>query len=318
MKTASGTPRSHFIFAIALIRTYLHLQHLSLAYAIAIDTPTLTPQSIVTPKRNTYNQIKIASTQTISYMTSEFRIRKTKPDDIDAISNMLAMASMAENNWKQRITRLAIKSTLEKQLRHRLNAIEEGQRTLLEFKKDSSLYATNNSEECIIDPKTTCHLLWSNDNFRDKLKSAVMSSSERNAWEGHNFNYTPQDVALFNHVMMTVVQRGDNEDDNVVGFCEVAWLPRPSSHTNNVECSPSIVNLVTCPSHRRRGIASRLIDVASRYARTQWLDFNINSCNGIGLYVHPDNESALYLYGRKGFEILDGTENGLLYMSRSV
>ena len=118
--------------------------------------------------------------------------------------------------------------------------------------------------------------------------------------------------------MMTAVLKY-NAEEKVVGFCEVAWLPRPSIKPNGMECVPSIVNLVTCPSHRRRGIASKLMDVASRYARTQWLmHSNDNLCHvdeEIGLYVHPENESALQLYIRKGFHIEDANQDGLLYMS---
>ena len=276
--------------------------------AILIDAPTRAPPT-TTP--DTDSTIDISQPYQSSSSRPNLHIRKTKSNDIHNISTMLAMASTSHdttsnNNWKHRIKYLKVKSSLQNQLHHRWNAMEEGRKTLHKY----------TTEECTLDSETTCHLLWSNDNFREKLQSAVRASSERNAWEFHDFNYTPNDVSVFNHVMMTAVQKKlmcNDIEEVVVGFCEVAWLPLPSS--NKIECLPSIVNLVTCPSHRRRGIASKLMDVATRYARTQWL-MNSNTLDGgMGLYVHPENESALYLYRRKGFCVEDVNEDGLLYMS---
>lgn len=302
----------------------MHLRQPLAAHAIVVDSPTLSPQRAASPL--TVNPIAPTRTRKSA---SQFRIRKTKTSDIDAISTMLAMASTVEtsNNWQHRIKCLSVKSSLEKQLHNRLNAIEEGKRTMLRYKNQYSTYYED--EECILDSETTCHLLWSNDNFRNKLKSAVLTTSERNAWDGYNFDYTPQDAGVFNHAMMTVVQHSNNNRNKVhqevVGFCEVAWLPHPNIMKNG-ECIPSIVNLVTSPSHRRQGIASKLLDVALRYARTQWLNSEserLMCCSSsknrqIGLFVHPENESALCLYRRKGFQVEDVMDDGLLFMSLSA
>jgi len=248
---------------------------------------------------------------------------------------MLAMASTSRNqqlnNWNGGIEFLRTKSSLEKQLRHRLLAVEEGRTTILRFKNASNdlgdFSTTQDNEECPIhDFKTKCRLLWANDNFRSKLKSAVMIASERNAWQTHNFDLTPRDPALFNHLMMTVIQTCNSGKDDVVGYCEVAWLPRPNSDLSgdDLDCAPSIVNLITSPLYRRRGIASKLIDVASRYARTQWEKRDPDSTTrctarkSLGLYVHPDNASALYLYRKKGFKVEEESEDGLLYMMMSA
>jgi len=248
---------------------------------------------------------------------------------------MLAMTSTSRNqqlnNWNRSIEFLRVKSSLEKQLRHRLIAVEEGRKTMSRFKNANKAFgfdfSTENIEECPVnDLDTTCGLLWANDNFRSKLKSAVMISSESNAWEKHNFDLTPLDPALFNHLMMTVIQTCNSGKDDVVGYCEVAWLPRPNSDLSgdDLDCAPSIVNLITSPLYRRRGIASKLIDVASRYARTQWEKRDPDSTTrctarkSLGLYVHPDNASALYLYRKKGFKVEEESEDGLLYMMMSA
>jgi ribosomal protein S18 acetylase RimI-like enzyme len=297
----------------------LHLQHWHAAEAIVIDSPSLIPQQTIASPQTHYNPTAISPSRKSS--TNQFRVRKTKSDDIHAISTMLAMASTSTepNHWKYRIQYLAVKSSLEKQLHNRWNAIEEGQRTMLRFQSEySTAFASTNNkekmEECPLDATTTCHVLWSNDNFRSKLKSAVASTSERNAWNNYNFDYTPVDVSIFNHAMMTVVtrDRDNHQQEIVVGFCEVAWLPRPSCW----ECMPCIVNLVTCPLYRKRGIASKLMDVAMRYVRTQWCDTDSCYCDReIGLYVHAENEEALYLYRRKGFSVKEEEEDGLLHMS---
>ena len=75
--------------------------------------------------------------------------------------------------------------------------------------------------------------------------------------------------------------------------------------------SPAIVNLVTSSTHRRMGIASHIISFAKRYTSTQWkssycsgnTDDNCDSIS-LGLYVHPENESALRLYAKEGFEVV--------------
>ena len=104
------------------------------------------------------------------------------------------------------------------------------------------------------------------------------------------------------------------------------------SFTNHY--SPAIVNLVTSSTHRRMGIASRIISFAKRYTATQWKttscvktynNNNIDDNNGIslGLYVHPENEHALRLYTKNGFAVVptsvskaqDKEDEGLLYLS---
>lgn len=321
-----------------------------------------------------------------------FRIRRTQASDLDAISTMLAMESMPPSqetwNWNDGMKHLRIKSQLGKQLAHRLAVLEEG-RKVIENKQKMVNDDDHDDDVCSIlsEDDTLCHALWTNDNFRSKLKTAVSNSQEENAWTSHNFNLAPT-YEMLNHVMMSVeeVSSGD-----VIGFCEVAWLPSPtiitsSCHVDNeniasflqstninydegqrihvsndsldipsqtyycqetpnsycqdissdsyhfddeqlhassstIQCAPSIVNLITSPSHRQMGIASRILSFASKYTTTQWRSTYCHDENNmlprrLGLYVDPENKSALRLYIKKGFSVVsspvDG-QDGLLY-----
>ena len=221
---------------------------------------------------------------------------------------MLAMESVPSKgdtlNWNDGIRRLRAKPVFQKQLNHRLAAVEEGRKV-----------ATESKELCLLSDDDTCGLLWDNHNFRSKLTRAISHSQEMNAWASHDFHLTPSSD-MFNHVMMSVEEVSSGE---VAGFCEVAWLPSPSCvaddigvgfQTNNdqeqiisdgddsldfaqtpceespgsycdifptqsnhydvpsIRYAPAIVNLVTSPSHRRMGIASRVLKFASKYTRT--------------------------------------------------
>lgn len=286
----------------------------------------------------------------------QFRIRRTRAADLDAISTMLAMEAVPSRdtwNWNHDMERLRAKSTFRQQLGHRLAAIEEGRETA----------NTLNCDILLESEMDTCHLLWANDNLRSKIRTAVTHSQEENAWSFHNFDHYPSSE-LFNHVMISVEEISTG---GVVGFCEVAWLPYPSSipsivgdcdmapmitnsndaaqrihvsgdslkiqpifssihcevmpmeQLNPSACAPAIVNLVTSPSHRRKGIASRILNFASKYCtQTQWSchdDDGVPAC--LGLYVHPQNEAALKLYRAKGFCVMtSNVNNGLLYLTQ--
>lgn len=277
--------------------------------------------------------------------TRQFRIRRTRAADLDAISTMLAMEAVPSRdawNWNDDMERLRIKSQFRQQLGHRLAAIEEGR----EFANRMCDVLDSTSE---VD---TCRLLWENAILRSKIKIAVAHSQEENAWLFHNFDQPPSSD-LLNHAMVSVEKMSSGL---VVGFCEVAWLPSPTNppcsvdcdvslmlKNNDVEaqrilasedslkiqltdmpkqhlnslCAPAIVNLVTSPSHRRMGIASRLLNFASKYTQIQWNDLDNDSSINLGLFVHPSNKVALKLYNRKGFSVLssDG-KNGLLYLTQ--
>lgn len=250
-----------------------------------------------------------------------FRLRRTSQSDLDAICHMLATESVDSNHFMQR---LRAKSSFHEQLSHRLQAIDVGRRTYSNFKQLHDDYSVND--------------LLSVNEFKTIISRAVSSASEPNAWQIHQFDTTTNDSNLLHHVMVTME---DPTSGDVVGFCEIGFLeqmqltsvermhvsddpseipPMPEiEDAVNVSCdnaplyAPAILNLVVSSSHRRLGLASRLVNFAHKYSRTQLCqnDSNVK----LGLYVHPDNHSAVNLYKRKGFEVVAKSEEGLLYMT---
>lgn len=335
------------ITLLAIFILFVSIINHDVSMAMVIDVPvTLVPT--VTPSTVSYPETaRNAST----HCHRQFRVRRTRTADLDVISTMLAMEAVPSReetwNWNNDMERLRAKSQFRQQLGHRLAAIEEGRETAIR------LCDVLDSELEVVD---TCGLLWQNDNLRSKIRAAVVHSQEENAWLFHNFDETPSSDML-NHAMIAVEEVSSG---GVVGFCEVAWLPSPTSlvhsadydidpvlrnnyyvhrriHVSggslktqaalssnckiptaqNYSCAPAIVNLVTSPSHRRMGIASRLINFASKYTKLQWRCSDNGRSTSLGLYVHPQNEAALKLYSLKGFSVLTSkVENGLLYLTQ--
>lgn len=259
---------------------------------------------------------------------NSFRVRRTRVVDLDVISTMLARESVpwiqhTHNQWNVDMQRLRAKYELRRQLSHRLAALDEGREIANTVEERYALQrpddGTHNDDVCsLTDEYDTCHQLWQSDNFRSKVRMAVAHSHENTAWKVHNFNLVPS-AELLNHVMMSVVHLSSGV---VVGFCEVAWLPCPRRREGAAQYyAPAIINLVTSPSHRRMGIASRLIKFASKFTATQWKrrTREDNDLTGLGLYVHLENESAMRLYKKQGFsQISYDAVDGLLYMSQIV
>ncbi|KAL7472543.1 hypothetical protein ACHAXS_012913 [Conticribra weissflogii] len=296
--------------------------------AIAIGAPgtrlTEPTSSVVNPSAPSFVETDDTRTRT----KTRFRIRRTRSADLDVVSSMLAMESASPRrnedgtiawNWNDGVKRLRAKSLLEMQLRHRLLAVEEGRKIISNIYDDVSIQGSYGEEECLLlSDEDTCSILWSNDKFRSKVKSAVVNSQEVSVWHNHNFDLTPHDSAFLHHAMMSVVEASNGD---VVGFCEVAWLPTRSQDegfsngglvAENVSLpryAPAIFNLVTSQSHRRMGIATRVIKFASKFVTTKWC-----SSAPLGLYVRSDNQSAMRLYARNGFEVVGKNHDGLLYM----
>eukprot|EP00565_Helicotheca_tamesis_P001425 CAMPEP_0185731826 /NCGR_PEP_ID=MMETSP1171-20130828/14025_1 /TAXON_ID=374046 /ORGANISM="Helicotheca tamensis, Strain CCMP826" /LENGTH=335 /DNA_ID=CAMNT_0028401169 /DNA_START=107 /DNA_END=1111 /DNA_ORIENTATION=- len=245
------------------------------------------------------------------------------------------------------IQQLRTKAALETQLQHRFKAMEAGRNaasavraTLVEegMLHPSQKHDTS-YDHVIFDNDMARRLLWSNDSFRSKLQRAVCTCVEKHGWGAdYNFHVMPNDSKLLQHAMITAE---DASTGSVIGFCEVAMLPvlttssfPTSSFDNNgmdesgngeeeekeheelsKSCVPMIANLVTCPNHRRRGIATNLIRAVDRYVRMRWV-----SGGELGLYVDASNEGALDLYVKEGFipqGVQCADENRRYYMSRS-
>lgn len=251
-----------------------------------------------------------------------YRLRRTSRSDLDAICNMLATESVDSNHFMQR---LRAKSSFNEQLSHRLQAIDVGRRTYNNIKQLNDKYNMND-------------LLAVNGEFKTIILRAVNNASESNAWKDYQFDFTTNDSSLLHHVMVSIE---DPNTGDVVGFCEIGYLeqmqcnseermnvsddslvipPLPEEEDavnfesdDEAKYAPAILNLVVSRSHRRLGLASRLVNFAQKYTKTQ---LSQNDCNvKLGLYVHPDNHSAVNLYKRKGFEVVTKSEEGLLYMT---
>merc|ERR1712032_775722 len=241
-------------------------------------------------------------------------------------------STSCNESWNGRMHLLRVQSSLQKQIMNRLQAEEEARRTAHRVKQQ---YTECTEEE-------TCHLLWSEERVRKKIKRAVSTSQEPNAWPTREFHQCPE-PQMMNHCLLSV------EDHNldIVGFAEIAWLQIPSpkaqmesiqqdcvvvptdvldfatpscEETDDSYChiedqpkemksAPAIINLITASSHRRMGIASRLLRFCHLYSLAHWRH------PGIGLYVDPENEPAKLTYLRRGFSVVS-EKDGYLYMSK--
>lgn len=115
------------------------------------------------------------------------------------------------------MARLRAAPLLKKQLTHRLAVIEEGRATA-RLPDGADLCALSAAEDV-----DTCELLWSNRDFKAKLRNAIHNTQETTAWMSHNFDVLPSPEML-RHTMMSVEAPASGE---VVGFCEIGWLPSP-------------------------------------------------------------------------------------------
>ena len=251
---------------------------------------------------------------------NRFRLRRTNSSDLDAICNMLAAESADSNHFMHR---LRVKAAFHEQLSNRLQAIDVGRSTYCEFKqlqRDCSTLAKYNVND----------LLLVNSDFKTIIKKAVSTASESNAWEEYIFDPITNDSSLLHHVMVSI----EDCTGTVVGFCEIGYLQQMQEASDeermiisedSLEISPAIeseemanyaptiLNLIVSPSHRRLGLASRLVNFAQKYTKSQLGQYDSNV--KLGLYVHPDNHSAVNLYSRKGFQKVTKSEDGLLYMT---
>jgi len=263
-----------------------------------------------------------------NFAVKRFRLRRTSSSDLDAICTMLAKESVQSNHFLHLIR---AKSSFNEQLSRRLQAIDVGRRIYSNLKQQE--------DECsLLDNYNMNNLLSVNWEFKTMIKKAVDAATEPNAWEVYHFNPTTEDSSLLHHVMITMEDRTSGD---VVGFCEIGFLQQMQSTSeermnvshNSLEMhpipeignavkfscgdtpnfAPAMLNLVVSASHRRLGLASRLVNFAKKYTRTQLCQQD--SYAKLGLYVHPDNHSAVNLYTRKGFEVVTKSKEGLLYMT---
>jgi ribosomal protein S18 acetylase RimI-like enzyme len=273
---------------------------------------------------------KASTSQTSSSNSSHrIRIRSTQAADLPEIALHLSTAAIKNSesgrwNWKTSIDRLWAKADIEALLRPRFDAIQEGRKALA---KVSHLNLENMVDEDQLD-QTRLQLLWGNDRFRRSVLKASRETGEPNVWQYHNFALAPKDTSWLYHLQITAE---DAATGQVVGFVEIAMLSNPvgsrlksqrenesSEHNNGSDAngnssnddscslvySPAITNLAVSEDWRRRGIATRLLQTAARFARQEW------KAQDFGLYVEKANSAAIALYQRNGYTVKKSCTGG--------
>merc|ERR1740130_998929 len=80
----------------------------------------------------------------------------------------------------------------------------------------------------------------------------------------------------------------------------------------DVETVPTIINFITSPEYRRRGVGSSVVNSALKYVQ------KTSPAGGtMALYVEEENTNAINMYKRFGFTIQQEVQsNQQLYMTR--
>ena len=251
---------------------------------------------------------------------SDIILRNMRCQAIEAISELLAAASVEheKSSWVLSIQQLRASASFKAQLTHRLQVIEEARKFFLCNERPAIETSMLINEKDMLSSANELTQLWKSDTFRHKLKRAADHCTEEECyWADHSYVILhPEEASLLQHVMIVAEDRITND---VVGFVEVAMLPKPSVDedaetvidqkdvlTVVARCGPTILNLVTSSSYRRQGIGKRLVKVALRYVRRHWglLDAQrggLSPAGSIGLYVDSANVAAQTLYFREGF-----------------
>jgi ribosomal protein S18 acetylase RimI-like enzyme len=288
-------------------------------------------QSQSLPTKETREQVS-SSESSSSNRSRRIRIRSTQATDLPEIATILSTAAINNNesgrwNWKISMDRLWAKADIEALLRPRLDAIQEGRKTLARI---SHLNLESMVDDCLED-QTRLKLLWGNDRFRRSVLKASRETGEPNVWQKHNFALAPKDTSWLYHLQITAE---DAATGKVIGFVEVAVLSNPdesrrktqreqnessenkndsdaiSNNSNNDDdsCSlvysPAITNLAVSEDWRRRGIATRLLQTAARFARQEW------EAQDFGLFVEKTNSAAIALYQRNGYTVKKSCTGG--------
>jgi len=306
---------------------------------VSVNTFVGMPSPITLMPGNLNNNVDREESTTVGTNTSTQKrnnvVMKSNTEDIDKISSLLSHELLRKMdmihddgvlNWKARMEGLRIKADLQKQLQLRLNAVSIGMQMMSKCDQlvcvGEDQFEQNSSSEY-----DKMRLLWSHDPFRNMLEIASKASRESNLWHNHNFALVPESIHYLQHTMLTVKEEISQD---VTGFCEIAMLEIPPYFLfcENDVCElssdsriyiPTIVNVIVSPSHRRQGIASRLIKSAIRYVRNNWKDLSGAKVSSMGLYVDDQNSAAKSIYEKEGFVIVGRSEKNknLLFMQLS-
>eukprot|EP00535_Pseudo-nitzschia_heimii_P006847 CAMPEP_0197188232 /NCGR_PEP_ID=MMETSP1423-20130617/17486_1 /TAXON_ID=476441 /ORGANISM="Pseudo-nitzschia heimii, Strain UNC1101" /LENGTH=326 /DNA_ID=CAMNT_0042640019 /DNA_START=269 /DNA_END=1246 /DNA_ORIENTATION=+ len=291
-----------------------------ICHGLVITGPTSDRNSISTTKE------KPSFRSRIELLDLDLRIRPTGEGDIKKITNMLTNALLEEDalehgvtksdgqnflspyNFKFRKTRSGVAPLIES----RMNTIMIGREIMKDNLSKGVLNSLTEAEQL--------RFLWSQDKFRNSVENAASLSNEPHIWKEHNFVCAPQGFNWLFHKMITAENTVDGE---IIGFCEIAILTKPHKESSEVstrtlltdfdeECPlvenlpgvPTIVNLVTSPKYRRRGVGSSIMNSAIKF-----LQKSSFPRSEIALYVEEDNDAAIRLYERLGFQKIQRVES---------
>lgn len=238
---------------------------------------------ILTSPRDVLTALNQPSALGVDYsakIASAVKIRSTHEDDIDEISAILAAEAFVPSgsSWMGSINHLRRVASFQSLLSQRHQVMKEGHKALSRVLQDYE--GVSDADQL--------RLVWNHDAFRSRLRRAAAVSTEPHLWKEHNFALCPTDISHLQHLMVTAKA----EDGTIVGFCEVAMLEAPDGSSY----SPTIANLVINEDYRRQGIGQSLLESVTRYVQQNW------NAEELALYVAKDNEGAVSLYQKAGFQ----------------
>jgi ribosomal protein S18 acetylase RimI-like enzyme len=270
-----------------------------LAFA-SMSQPNATTAFFLNPPKAT--NIKPASVD-----SSRLRIRTAREEDLAKAAVFLSTASTPDRGgWfslSYKLDQMFAQSDIEELLKGRCRAIEAGKSSFSRAREQliQRIAATDvdgNQVDSMDDVSDQLLLqYWWNHGSTGTLKTLIQKAAactgENNVWCNHNFALTPWCKTWFQHIQMAAE---DPVTGEIIGFCEIALLENPLASNDDPVFALAISNLATSPAWRRRGVATRLLQSAQRYARRQW------QADSLGLYVDQENEAAVKLYEKMGYQ----------------
>jgi len=128
-----------------------------------------------------------------------------------------------------------------------------------------------------------------NDNEIEKIISWVESPEEVLYWAGPNVNF-PMSIKSFRNEILSANVHSHLEYDGgqLIGFGQVL---------NTDTRKPTLGRIIIDPLRRSRGHGNKLLEALIKYCITK-----LSGIEGIYLNVFPDNQPAISLYRKYGFE----------------
>jgi ribosomal protein S18 acetylase RimI-like enzyme len=223
------------------------------------------------------------------------RIRTTRAADISAIATMLAsanavMPSKGFFDFQRKLDLMFAKADIEALLRARHEILAQGRQILARFRRE------HGGDDASTENSLLLRYLWlsKHEAWHNQIEKAIRNTAEPTVWQQHeHFSLAPQHFSWLWHLQISAI----DDDEQAVGFCEVAMLLDPTSSTRRC-FAPAIANLAVSDQYRRRGIATRLMQSAEQFVRRKWRS---DEPFHLGLYVEKSNTAALQLYRKMGY-----------------